>query len=317
MSLSRRAFLMTAAAPAILRGAALTSKQRVDRALLGQDVDRPPFTLWHHFKLEKEGPARHAQATIEYHKKFRTDLVKVMSDFPYPKPAGNWWEAKVEQNPFPEQLKALDFIRQGVGAEAYFLETIFNPWKVAENLSSPQEVLKLKNENPQRLLDVLKVIAQSEANHARKAIAAGASGIFLAIANAQTGILTPAEYAKFSEPFDRQVLQAVSGAKLNTLHLHGDKVYLDHFYKPWPAIAINYSTAGTGVTIATVRSAYSGVIIGGLDEKEFRKLDLPHLMIQYTTARKGAGKKFILAPGCSVPDDSTDEEQSVVRQLVS
>ena len=71
------------------------------------------------------------------------------------------------------------------------METIFNPWKVAENLSSPQEVLRLKEEDPQRLLDALEVITKSEANHARRAVAAGASGIFLAIANAQAGILAP------------------------------------------------------------------------------------------------------------------------------
>ena len=29
----------------------LTHKQRVDRALEGRDVDRPPFSLWHHFGL--------------------------------------------------------------------------------------------------------------------------------------------------------------------------------------------------------------------------------------------------------------------------
>ena len=37
----------------MLRGAAaLSRKERVDRALAGQDVDRPPFSLWHHFGLK-------------------------------------------------------------------------------------------------------------------------------------------------------------------------------------------------------------------------------------------------------------------------
>jgi|SRR5207302_6194430 len=82
---------------------------------------------------------------------------------------------------------------------------------------------------------------ESEARHAKKAVATGAAGIFLAIANAQDGILSEADYAKFSEPFDRMILQAVNTAPLNTLHLHGDKVYLQRFFKGWPAAAINYS----------------------------------------------------------------------------
>ena len=52
------------------------------------DVDRPPFSYWYHFGLEKEPPDRFAQTTLNFHQKFRTDLVKVMSDYPYPKPPG-------------------------------------------------------------------------------------------------------------------------------------------------------------------------------------------------------------------------------------
>ena len=66
-----------------------------------------------------------------------------MSDFPYPKPAGKWYELKVESDPFPRQIKALDLIRDGLDGRAYFIETIFNPWNVAEKLSSKEELLRL------------------------------------------------------------------------------------------------------------------------------------------------------------------------------
>ena len=75
-------------APAARSAAALSPKQRVDRAVNGQPVDRPPFSFWHHFGLEKEGPESHARATLAFHRRFHTDFVKVMSDFPYPKPGG-------------------------------------------------------------------------------------------------------------------------------------------------------------------------------------------------------------------------------------
>jgi uroporphyrinogen decarboxylase len=335
MSSSRRAFLSASAraaagyavlqlpgAPAFFGGAAraagaLTSRQRVERALAGQEVDRPPFSLWHHFGLEKDGPARHAQATLAFHRQFGTDLVKVMSDFPYPKPAsGAWFELREESNPFPAQLQALDDIRQGLAGEALFVETIFNPWNVAEKLSSPEEVQRLRKEQPQRLLDALAIIAKSEANHARRALTAGASGIFLAIANAQPEFLTDEEYAKFSEPFDRVVLDAVKGAPLNILHLHGDHVYLDRFYSGWPAArAINYSAHGTGVSIETVRKKYSGVLMGGIDEVHYRTLEESTVRAQYEAARAQAGAKFVLAPGCSVPNDTSPQELSRLKAL--
>ena len=305
---SRRTFFLSSAAAIALRGATLTSKERVDRALKGEDVDRSPFSFWHHFLDESQTGEEHARSTLEFHQKFHTDLVKVMSDYPYPKPKAEWYVLREEKDPFPRQIRALEAIRDGLSGKAYFVETIFNPWNVAEKLSSPAEVRRLQREKPQALLDALEAIAKSEANHARRSVAAGAAGIFLAIANAQDGVQPQADYAKFSEPFDRMVLEAVRSAPLNILHLHGDKVYLDRFYRGWPAAGINYSAHGTGVGIAQAREKYSGVILGGLDEVNYRKLGKLDLKRQWIEARQAAGKKFILAPGCSVPNDSTDEE---------
>lgn len=305
--LSRRNFLWLSAAGAVA-APRLTPKERVDRTLRGQDVDRTPFSFWHHFGLQKFPGQRHAQATLEFHRKFHTDLVKVMSDYPYPKPAGAWYQLKVLDNPFPEQLRALELIRDGLGGRAYFVETIFAPWTVAENLSSKQDVLQLKAEKPSVLLEALEAIAESEANHAKKCVATGAAGIFLAIANAQDGILSREEYAKFSEPFDRMILQAVSEAPLNTLHLHGEKVYLDRFVKGWPASIINYSPYATRVGFSEIRKRYEGTLMGGLDERNYRQSTESDLRQQWEAARHAAGKRFILAPGCSVPNESTDGE---------
>ena len=314
MTLTRRRFLAASAAviaaqaTSVRGAAAVSARERVDRALAGRDVDRLPISLWHHFGLEKDGPARHAQATLAFHRDYQTDLVKVMSDFPFPKPAGTWHEVRVTDDPFPQQIQALTAIRDGLQRSAHFIETIFNPWNVAEKLSSPAEVQRLKAEKPQALLDALEAIAKSEAAHARRAMNAGASGIFLAIANAQPQILGREDFAKFSAPFDRIVLDAVKDAPLNVLHLHGDAVYLDAFYEGWPAAVINYSAHGTKVGVDAVRAKFAGVIAGGIDETAYRTLDVPALKAQGDAARAKAGARFILTPGCSVPNESLPAE---------
>jgi uroporphyrinogen decarboxylase len=308
--MNRRAFLATAAVPFVRMKAAasMQPRERVESALAGRTPDRPPFTLWYHFGLEKDGPAAHAKATLSFHERFGTDLVKVMSDFPFPKPPGNWWEVRVVQNPFEPQIQALRMIRDGLGGRKPFVETIFNPWNVAEKMSSKDEVARTMRDHPQRLLNALEAIAKSEAAHAKRAIETGASGVFLAIANAQSGIMTEAEYAKFSEPFDRIVLDAVKSAPLNVLHLHGDKVYLSRFLKGWPPAVVHYSQHGTGVGIASVRKQFPGVLMGGVDEQKFRQTQPSDFQAQIRSARAAAGPKFILAPGCSVPNETTDEE---------
>jgi len=308
---SRRCFLAGmagVAAPAILRGATMSSRERVDAVLRGDDVDRPPFSFWHHFLDKDKAAEAHARVTLEFHRKFRTDLVKVMSDYDY--------QSSQPANPFARQIRALEIIRDGMAGDAYFIETVFNPYKVAENLSSPAAVRWQIANEPQKLLDTLEAIAGAEANHTLRAAQAGAAGIFLAIANAEPQVMTEAEYAKFSEPFDRMVLRAADGLPLNTLHLHGDKVYLERFWKGWPAVAINYSTFTTGVPMAEARAKFSGVLMGGLDEVNYRKLTTDDLKRQWQTAQRQVGRGFILTPGCSVPNDSTDAELARLPDLL-
>ncbi len=48
--------------------------------------------------------------------------------------------------------------------------------------------------------------------------------------------------------------------------------------------------------------------MGGLDEIAFRNLSESEMTSQWQAAQQAAGAKFILAPGCSVPNDTADEE---------
>ncbi len=299
--------------PATPGGAALGRKERIDRAMRGADVDRVPFSFWQHFRLRTA--EAHAEATLDFHRRYRTDLVKVMSEFPYPKPAGKWYELRPEANPFPQQIRALELIRDGLQGAAYFIETVFNPWRVAQKLSSNEEVRKLKEEKPQALLDALEAITQSEINHARLALAAGAVGVFLSVDGAVAAELSPEEYAKFSAPFDQRILEAVSGARLNVLHLHVEPEYLGLFHG-FPAAILNYSQRVSGIPMAEMRRQFGAVLAGGIDEVDYRALGLDELRGQWEAASKAAGPKFILTPGCSVPDGSTPEELSRLPRVV-
>ena len=166
MKMQRRTFLLgTGFAVSSYGAKSLSPKERVDRALEGKDPDRPPFSFWHHFGLQKEPPFKHAQATLDFQRKFRIDVVKVMSDFPYPKGKGaNWYELKEDKNPFPAQLEALKIIKDGLAGQKYYLETIFNPYNQATKISSKDEVKRLMHEKPAALLSALEIIAKSESN---------------------------------------------------------------------------------------------------------------------------------------------------------
>src|SRR5271168_1134390 len=110
--------------------ALLSHKERVDRALLGQDVDRPPYTFYHHYA--RPTAELEAQDHLDFHRTYQTDIVKVMNDFDYPKSTtGKWYDLKPMDSPYPDQLKTLELVRDGLSGDAYFIDTLYGPYMTA------------------------------------------------------------------------------------------------------------------------------------------------------------------------------------------
>jgi uroporphyrinogen decarboxylase len=107
--------------------------------LRGQDLDRPPFTFYHHYK--RPTAQLEAQDHLEFHRAYKTNIVKVMNDFDYPRSTtGKWYELKPLDSPFPDQLATLKLVRDGLNGDAYFIDTIYGPYMTAMILfqSQPQ-----------------------------------------------------------------------------------------------------------------------------------------------------------------------------------
>ena len=113
-------------------------QRRVDRALRGQDVDRPPFTFYQHYKAPTA--QIEAQDHLDFHRTYKTDIVKVMNDFDYPQSkTGKWYELKPLDSPL-DQLTTLQLVRDGLNGDAYLIDTIYGPYMTAMILfqSQPQ-----------------------------------------------------------------------------------------------------------------------------------------------------------------------------------
>ena len=327
----RRNFLRSAAATAGLAmakpvfGKSLRHKERVDRALRGQDLDRPPFTFYHHFK--RPTPQLEAQDHLEFHRAYDTDIVKVMNDFDYPRAmTGNWYELNPVDSPYPNQLKTLQIIQDRLNGDAYFVDTLYGPYMTAMLLlqAQPQfaargnseevtnEVISSLHEfqktNPEGWHRAMEAITQSTLNHIRHARKIGASGALVSVFNAESKFGSVSDYERYSRPYDKRVLDALADTRLTILHLHYlERPYLGQF-KDFPAPVIQYSVKTSGIPIAEVRNQYSQPILGGVDEIDFEKLTVERMRQQWTQAREQAGSKYIVAPGCSVPDASTPAE---------
>jgi hypothetical protein len=343
--MNRRNFLSSTAAAAglllssrsLLSAAAdskLSHQERVDRALAGKDVDRPPFTFYHHYK--RPTGLLEAQDHLEFHRTYKTDIVKVMNDFNYPpSTTGNWWELKPLDNPYPEQLVTLDAVRSGLNGDAYFIDTLYGPYMTAQGLYLGQSRLagqprtgeasglprteeargaRLKEFNQFRLdnLDkwhnALEAITQSTINHIQKAKKAGISGALVSVFNAWSQSGTVEDYHQNTRPYDKRILDALADTKLTVLHLHYlERPFLSQF-TDFSFPILQHSIAGSGIQISEVRKLYGQALLAGVDELHYTKLTVQEIRQEWTEARKAAGAKYIAGPGCSVPNNSTPEE---------
>jgi len=336
--MNRRKFLSAIAASAGLAVArpifakkaaasTLSHKERVDRALRGEDLDRPPFMFYHHYK--RPTAQLEAQDHLEFHRTYNTDIVKVMNDFDYPQSTtGKWHELKPLDSPFPEQLATLKLVRDGLNGDAYFIDTIYGPYMTAMILfqSQPQFASLGKSEEiqdqqikslhafqqqyPDAWHGALEAITQSTINHIRQTKDIGASGALVSVFNAESKFGSVEDYKKYTRPYDKRVFDALADTKLTVLHLHFlERPYLDQF-ADFNAPILQYSVKVSGIPISEVRQKYSQPIFGGVDEIDFRKLSTEEIRTQWTQARSQAGTKYIAAPGCSIPSDSTPDELS-------
>ena len=338
--LSRRRFVSAAAAGAALgysrmpfaASATLGHKERVDRALAGQKVDRPPFSLWHHFN--KPTPEEEAQSLIEFHRRYDTDIVKAMNDFDYPQSTtGKWYEIRPTDSPYPKQLETLELVRNGLGGDVYFIDTLFGPYFTAQLLLgaepeyadrhlSETEVLietskglrAFQQRSPQAWHDMMGAITESTIDHIKKANRIGTSGTLVSIMNATAQFNSIEDYERFSRPYDKRILDALADSRLTMLHLH----YLDEAFIPqftdFKAPVINYSVKTSGIPMSTMRANFTQTLAGGVDEIDYETLTVPEIRREWTLARQQAGAKYIVTPGCALPKNSSRQALARLKQ---
>jgi len=341
--LNRRQLVSAAAAGAALgfarvpfaAPAALGHKERVDRALLGQHVDRPPYSLWHHFN--KPTAEEEARSLVEFHQRYDTDIVKAMNDFDYPKSVtGKWYEIRPTDSPYPKQLETLELVRNGLNGDAYFIDTLFGPYFTAQlllgaepeyadrKLSENQLLVEasaglqaFQKRNPQAWHDMMGAITESTINHINKAKKIGTSGALVSIMNATEKFNSIEDYEQYSRPYDKRIMDALSDSRLTMLHLHFlDESFIAQF-RDFKAPVINYSVKTSGISMTTMRANFTQTLAGGVDEIDYDSLSVAEIRHEWMTARKQAGPKYIITPGCALPKTSTPQALARLRESLS
>jgi uroporphyrinogen decarboxylase len=197
--------------------------------------------------------------------------------------------------------------------------TVFSPLAEAMYAARDRDqFLAHLREHPVVIHEALATIAENLAAHMRDAIDAGADGIFFALQGCSRTIMTEQQYREFGRPYDLMALRGASSGWLNILHVHGEKDLMFDQALDYPVQVISWSDRIAGPSLREARVKTSKCLMGGWNE--FGALSNgPEEQIEAEAkdalAQTG-GRKFILANGCSVPDDTDHRWLEVARAIV-
>lgn len=310
----------------------MTRAERVRAAVRGEEVDRIPVAFWHHFRPEGSAQRLADQTLAFFDEQFDLDICKVMPDLPYPFPRksihdANGWRMieplDLVRSPFVQRrLRTIEYLRDALGGDTPIVMTVFSPLTEALYFAADHDTfLRHLREEPATVHAALDVLAENLGDAMALYLDAGADGVFFSIQGAlgegQPGGLGEARYREFGKPYDLRALRRAEEGWLNILHVHGDGDLLIDAVLDYPVDVLNWSDRLTGLRLDAVRAKSDKCLMGGWHE--FGALSNGPVAAIRAEAEDAiaqtGGHKFILANGCSVPDDTPTEWLDAARDI--
>ena len=290
----------------------MNKTERVDRVLKGQEVDRPPLSLWYHFGVQHGSGEQFARLSLEYFLHYDFDFLKVMNDYFYPLPEdldevrsaadlARLDHFDVEKSDWAEQFRALELIAEELNGNAYFIDTVFDPWQTIRRHMAGANMAKLMADEGEALLAALDIVADNLIAYCKKSLALGSDGIFLSVP-AAAEIVTREEFLKFVKSPAMKIFKAIEGrGKMNTAHIHGEDLFFDDCLD-FPVQVFSWWDRGpTGPSMSSVKEKISGCVMGGIDQTLVARSSPGFLKNHVREGiRLGGDRRFFLANGCSI-----------------
>lgn len=305
----------------------MTKRERLLAAFRGEEMDRVPVALWRHWPGDDQRAEDLARAHLDFQRQYDFDFLKVTPASSFcvedwgvdaqwfgnvegtreyvrrvVREPGDWARLPVldpRQGALGRQVRCLEILREALGDEVPFLQTVFSPLAVAGYLAGDEVLLSHLRQHPEALRAGLEVITETLVRFVQEVERTGASGIFLALRHANHHLLCVEEYTHLGRAYDLRVLQAAQGMWCNVLHLHGSHVMFD-LVADYPVGAINWHDRETPPTLAQALARTDRALIGGLRQVETVLRGTPEDVRREAAdaiAQTG-GRRFILGTGC-------------------
>jgi uroporphyrinogen decarboxylase len=173
--------------------------------------------------------------------------------------------------------------------------------------------------HPNSVRGALDAVTATFTKYVALLLEAGADGIFFATTDwGSRNLLTPDEYREWARPFDLRVLAAVQDAPFNVLHVCKRRNLLLEF-ADYPVRAFSWdATDPTNPSLADALGRLPGAVMGGISQDEALQQASPdRVLAEYQRGLdQTGGRRWLLAPGCSIPPATPAGNLKALRAAV-
>lgn len=314
----------------------MNSKERVFAVLDGQIPDRIPTAFWMHFPPECYYGQEAVEAHLEYFRRSKTDICKVMTEHTYPcqgniQCASDWGQVKRYHRSAPFIALQADIVKAVVQQCGEFATAATIHGVVAsashtllgipryDSIGRYAQLYHLRTA-PQMVFDAYQRIAETLCVMVQEFVSAGADGIYYAALGGESDGFTDEEHARYIAPLDKMVINAAyeAGAKYVVLHMCKPRVNLRRFLD-YPCDVVNWGIRESGVSLREGKTLFPGkVVLGGLDNCVGPLTDGDEGALESAVARvidEAGPKQLILGSDCTLPGAIPYERIAQVADL--
>jgi uroporphyrinogen decarboxylase len=289
----------------------------------GGGVDRPPVLLWKHFRTDE--PRELARRTVAFYREHRLAAVKVMPDIPFlfEDQALSSWSQVAQMRRFgpiarvgraAEYIRTVRLTRAQLQAGDVVLVTIFSPLGLVGLWCGQRGLRQMADGDRAVAHEVLWALAGLVSQLAEECVKAGADGVYYSCWGQD--VLGGDEYRELGVPYDLAGLRGAAAAEFRLLHVHGALDAAVDRYACYPVQVVGWSEAESAIGLPEGAQRLPGkFVMGGISERRAEGA-LTADRARISQLRERLGTSFVVAPGCSLPDEISDEALAGLRGLV-
>jgi len=304
-------------------------RERLERAIAGDKVDRVPVSLWRHWPGDDQRYADLARSIIDFQHDYNWDFVRVMPSSNFQvmdygaqdewrgnqqgireinrhiiRRSLDWTKIRAlspDRGILSQQLECMRMICKAMLSDGVpIVHTIYSPFAQAVRLGGKQQVFKHMRTDASRLRSGLNLLTESTLRFIEALWQIpNVAGIFYVTEFASHELMSAAEYDSLVMPYHLKILESLPERWwLNAVQVQGLSPMLDLFGR-LPVQVINCNTRQSESDLLYAKRAFPGAVSGGLEDWQDLHQGTPDLLgpVIREALSQSESRRFILS-GC-------------------